>query len=242
MKPIHSPEIIFENDLLVAVNKPAGMLTIPDRHDDQIPSLYQFLQKKYGKIFIVHRLDKDTSGLIVFAKDEATHRYLNLLFEQRNVSKFYLGLVLGSLEQASGKMVFPIAEHQQVKGMMVIDRRGKPSETDYEVLEDFGIYSLVKFQLQTGRTHQIRIHAKQIGHPLACDDLYGNGKPVKLSDIKKKFKLSINEEEEKPMLNRVALHSFQLIFTGPEGKNYDLKAELPKEMRALVNQLKKNRH
>ena len=85
-------EIIFENDQFVAINKPSGMLTIPDRHDEILISLYKLLEKKYQKIFIVHRLDRETSGIILFAKDEATHRYLSGLFEQRNIQKFYLGI------------------------------------------------------------------------------------------------------------------------------------------------------
>ena len=241
MKSKNLLDIVFENDQFLAVNKPAGLLTIPDRHDEHIPSLYQLLQKKYEKIFIVHRLDRETSGLLLFAKDEVTHKYLNQVFELRKVEKFYLGLVTGSPGNASGIMEYPISEHPTIKGMMVIDRKGKPSQTEYQVIEDYGIYSLVKFQLHSGRTHQIRVHSKQLGHPLACDEVYGNGKPILLSSFKKKFKLSASEEEERPMLNRIALHSYELIFKGPDGKDYDIKADLPKDMQALLNQLKKNR-
>ena len=242
MKTNNSLKIIYENDQFVAINKPPGMLTIPDRHDDALPSISQLLQKKYDKIFIIHRLDRETSGLILFAKNEESHRYFNGLFEQRKVEKYYMGLVLGSLSQPAGKMDFPISEHTGIKGMMVIDRKGKPSETDYEVVEDWGIYSLVKFQLHTGRTHQIRVQSKHLGHPLACDEMYGNGQPILLSSFKKKFKLAIHDEEERPMLNRLALHSYQLKFIGPDRKPYDLVAELPKDIRALISQLKKNRH
>lgn len=241
MKSKNLLDIVFENDHFLAVNKPAGLLTIPDRHDEDIPSLYQMLLKKYEKIFIVHRLDRETSGLLLFAKDEATHKYLNQLFEQRKVEKFYLGIVTGSPANASGKMDYPISEHPTVKGMMIIDRKGKPSETDYQVIDDYGIYSLLKFQLHSGRTHQIRVHCRQLGHPLACDEVYGNGKPVLLSSFKKKFKLALNEEAERPMLSRIALHSYELIFKGPDGKQYDITADMPKDMQALLNQLKKNR-
>ena len=241
MKQLNTLDIIFENDQFLALNKPAGMLSIPDRHDDQIPSLYQLVLKKYQKIFIIHRLDKETSGLILFAKNETSHKYFNILFESRNVKKFYLGLVIGSMPEPSGKMEYPIADHPAIKGMMTIDRKGKHSETNYEVIEDWSIFSLIKFQLLTGRTHQIRVHSKQIGHPLLCDELYGTGAPVLLSSFKKKFKLALNEENEKPMLSRLALHSFELIFLGPDNKEYDLKAEMPKDMRALINQLNKNR-
>ena len=124
---------------------------------------------------------------------------------------------------------------------MVINQKGKPSVTDYELVENYGKYNLVKFQIHTGRTHQVRVHAKNIGCPIVCDPLYGDGKPILLSSIKKKYKLSKHDDEERPMLNRVALHSYQLKFTDANGKDYSLEAELPKDMRALVQQLKKNR-
>ena len=108
------------------------------------------------------------------------------------------------------------------------------------MIEEHKSFSLVQFQLHTGRTHQIRVHAKNIGHPLACDELYGDGKPVLLSSIKRNYKLSKHDEEERPILNRLALHSYQLKFTDADGKAVDLIAELPKDMRVLLLQLKKN--
>jgi 23S rRNA pseudouridine1911/1915/1917 synthase len=234
-------EIIFENDQLVAVNKPSGMLTIPDRHDETLTSFYKLLEKKYQKIFIVHRLDRETSGIILFAKDEATHKYLSGLFEQRNIQKFYLGIVRGSLQNKKGIIDEPIAEHPVNKGMMVINKKGKPSITDYEVIEDYGLYSLIKFQIHSGRTHQIRVHMKHIGHPIVCDEVYGNAEPVLLSSIKKKYKLSQHDEEERPILNRLALHSYQLIFKDDSGMQHNLKAELPKDMKALLQQLNKRK-
>mgnify|MGYP000873641859 CR=1 FL=1 len=231
--------VIFENDQFVVLNKPSGMLSIPDREQSQ-PSLKDRLIEKYGSIFTIHRLDKETSGIIVFAKDEATHKYFSKQFEERSVEKYYIGLVHGSLPHKTGTIDAAIMENPVFKGQMVINKKGKPSVTDYEVLEDFGKYSLVKFQIHTGRTHQIRVHAKNIGHPLVCDPLYGDGKPVLLSAIKKKFKLSKHDEEERPMLNRVALHSFQLKFSDAAGNPFDLTAELPKDIRALLQQLKKN--
>ena len=107
-------------------------------------------------------------------------------------------------------------------------------------MQEHKTFSLLQFQLHTGRTHQIRVHCQNIGHPLACDELYGDGKPVLLSSIKKKYKLSKHDEEERPMLNRLALHSYRLKFTDADGKIIDLEAELPKDIRALLKQLKKN--
>ena len=204
--------IVFENDDFIAVNKEAGMLTIPDRHDDTQLSLYKILNQKYGKVFIVHRLDRDTSGLILFAKNETTHKYLSQLFEQRNIKKKYLGIVRGSMPDKKGSINDPIAEHPVKKGMMAINKKGKPSLTNYEVLEDYGIYSLVQFEIQSGRTHQIRVHTKSIGHPIICDEVYGDGKPILLSSFKKKYKLSQNELEERPIISRLGLHSYSLNF------------------------------
>ena len=231
-------QIIFENDELVAINKPAGLLTIPDREQSE-KSLKEMLQDKYGSIFTVHRLDKDTSGLVIFAKNETAHKYLSKLFEDRKVEKYYLGIVIGSPENKTGMIDAPISEHPLHKGLMTVHRNGKPSQTGYEVLEANKNYSLVSFQLHTGRTHQIRVHAKNIGHPLAFDTLYGDGKPVLLSSIKKKFKLSKHDEEERPMINRLALHSYKLSFEDMNDKRLELEAAMPKEFRALMQQLKK---
>ena len=233
--------IIFENDDFIAIDKASGVLTIPDRHDDTQVSLYKMLTNKYGKIYIVHRLDRDTSGLLLFAKNELTHKYLSQLFEQRKIEKHYLGVVRGSMPAEKGTVNEPIAEHPYHKGEMTVSKKGKASETDYEVVEDHGIYSLVLFDIHSGRTHQIRVHTKFLGHPIACDVVYGDGKPVLLSSFKKKYKLSQHDEEERPILNRLALHSYRLKFKDTQGKLHQLEAPLPKDMRALLQQLKKNR-
>jgi 23S rRNA pseudouridine955/2504/2580 synthase/23S rRNA pseudouridine1911/1915/1917 synthase len=233
--------IIFENEDFIAINKSSGMLTIPDRHDDTQSSLYKILLQQYNKIFIVHRLDRDTSGLVLFAKNEASHKYLSQLFEKRNIEKNYFGLIRGSLHEKKGVIDEPLAEHQTHKGMMTINKKGKPSVTAYEVLEDYGIYSAVKFNIHTGRTHQIRVHLKFIGHPIACDPLYGDGKPVLLSSFKKKYRLSQHDEEERPLMNRLALHSHQLKFKDVHANMHELEAPLPKDIKAVLQQLKKNR-
>ena len=233
--------IIFENDDFIALDKASGILTIPDRHDDTQLSLYKSLTNKYGKIFIVHRLDRDTSGLILFAKNETTHKFLSQLFEQRKIEKNYLGIVRGSMPEKKGSINEPIAEHPHRKGEMTVNKKGKASLTDYEVLEDYGIYSLVQFDIHSGRTHQIRVHTKFVGHPIVGDPVYGDGKPVLLSAFKKKYKLSQHDEEERPILHRLALHSHLLSFTDQHGMKHTLEAPIPKDMRALLQQLKKNR-
>lgn len=232
-------ETVYENEALIAVNKPAGLLSIPDRFGKE-ESLKSLLQEKYGKIYTVHRLDKETSGLIVFAKDETNHKFLSQAFETREVEKFYLGLVNGTLAEKEGTVDEPIKEHSTKANVMIAHRSGKPSVTDYKVLEEFGIYSLVQFQIHTGRTHQIRVHAKYLGNPIACDEVYGDGQPILLSSIKRKFKLSKNDLEERPLLDRLALHSYKLKFTDQEGIRHELEAPLTKDLRALLQQFRKN--
>jgi len=232
--------IINEDENLIALNKPSGLLSIPDREGKDI-SLKKMLIEKYGNIFTVHRLDKGTSGLIVFAKNEETHKHLSQQFETRQTEKIYLGLVLGSLAEKKGTIDAPIVEHPAKKGLMTVYKNGKESLTDFEVLEDLKIFSWVQFQIHTGRTHQIRVHAKHIGHPVVCDELYGDGKPILLSSLKHKFKLSKNELEERPILNRLALHALSLQFINVNDEKIKLEAPLPKDLRALLQQLRKRK-
>ena len=169
------------------------------------------------------------------------HKFLSKQFEQRQTTKIYQGMVIGSLMEKKGSMDAPIAEHPAQNGTMIIHRNGKESLTDYEVLEDFSIFSFVQFQIHTGRTHQIRVHMKDMGNPIVCDPLYGDGKPILVSSLKSKFKLSKDIEEERPILNRLALHSFQLSFTDGGGKLIELEAPLPKDLRATLQQLRKRK-
>ncbi|HEU4553978.1 MAG TPA: RluA family pseudouridine synthase [Chitinophaga sp.] len=233
--------IVHITDDFIVLNKPAGLLTIPDRHDQQLPSLQTQLKKAYGSIFTVHRLDRDTSGLILFARNEAAHRYYSQLFESRAVRKFYLGLVAGQLEPPAGSVDEPIMEHPVQKGKMVTNRKGKAALTDYEMQEAFGLYSLVKLEIHTGRTHQIRVHMKSLGHPIAVDELYGDATPVLLSAIKKKYRLGKFTEEERPLMSRLALHAWQLHFTDQQGVSHQLEAPLPKDMQAVLSQLRKHK-
>src|SRR5947209_11500835 len=179
-----SGHIIFQNKDFVAINKPPGLLTIPDREGKE-PSLKNILKDYFGEIFTVHRLDRDTSGLVVFALNERTHKHLSYQFETRQTEKIYKGLVMGKPANAAGIINEPIAQHPTKKGQMTVWRKGKESITEYEVLESFRLFSLMQFKILTGRTHQIRVHMKHLGHPVACDALYGDGKPVFLSQIKK---------------------------------------------------------
>ncbi len=239
MPHVNKQDIILDCAEFVAINKPAGMLSIPDRKQSE-PSLKDLLKEMYPEVFTVHRLDKDTSGLILFAKNAVAHKYLCDLFTERKIIKKYIGVVIGEPNASNGSITAPIGENPAKKGTMNVHRLGKPAHTDYTVLEAYSKYALVEFELHTGRTHQIRVHAKEIGHPLACDPIYGDGKPVFLSQVKKKYNLAKKEEEERPVISRMALHSFSLEFVSPSGEEMKLEAPVPKIFRALMQQLKKN--
>lgn len=231
-------EILSENDDFIVVNKPPGLLSIPDREGDEV-SLKTLLKNKFGEIFTVHRLDRETSGIIVFAKNEATHKFLSQSFEERSVKKFYIGIVKGTLSEKQKTIDEPIAQHSLKRTLMIIHKRGKASITDYKVLEEFGKFSLLEFRIHTGRTHQIRVHMQFAGHPIVCDELYGDGTPVLLSSIKRNYNLSKSLLEERPILDRLALHAQRLEFTDARGKEYIIEAEPPKDIRALLQQLRK---
>jgi 23S rRNA pseudouridine955/2504/2580 synthase/23S rRNA pseudouridine1911/1915/1917 synthase len=232
-------EIIAETEHWVALNKPSGLLSIPDRKQSE-PSLKDWLNEKYGRVWVVHRLDKFTSGLILFAKDEETHKLLSMQFEERVVEKFYLGLVHGILVNKEGSVDAPIMEHPTKKTTYITHQKGRASLTEYKVLEEHGPYSWMQFQIHTGRTHQIRVHMKHIGHPIVCDEVYGTAAPILLSSLKrKKFKLSKADDEERPLLNRLALHAWKLKFTDVNGKKVELEAPLSKDLKALLQQFEK---
>ncbi len=233
------PEIIAETDDFIVLNKPSGLLSIPDRAGDEI-SLKNLLREVREEIYTVHRLDKNTSGIILFAKTEAAHKYFSQAFEERSVEKYYYGIISGSLTDKEGTVDQPIAQNSVKQTLMLIHKRGKPSRTDYKVQEEFGKFSLVEFRIHTGRTHQIRVHAQFLGHPIACDELYGDGSPIFLSSIKKNYNLSKSELEERPIVSRLALHAHRLAFKDMHGKSFGLEAEMPKDMRALLQQLRKN--
>lgn len=231
------PEIISENEHFIAVNKPSGLLSIPDRLGQEL-SLKDLLKEKKGDIFTVHRLDRDTSGVIVFAKTETAHKQLSQLFEGRDMEKYYVGLVYGTMVNTSGNIDAPIMEHPGKSTKMMTHAKGKPSSTDYTVMESFRLFSWVEFRIHTGRTHQIRVHMQHAGHSIVCDEIYGDPRPVLLSALKKNFKLAKTAETEKPILSRLALHSQRLRFE-LNGEIFELEAPLPKDLKAVLQQLRK---
>ena len=234
------PDIIYEDDDLIIVNKPAGLLVIPDRFNTELPSLNRVLETYLEqKVWIAHRLDRDTSGVICFAKNEQAHKYLSALFMERDINKYYAGIVTGIVMPAEGRIENMLAEHPAVSGKMIVAKKGKAAVTDYKVADQWPLFALMQFQIHTGRTHQIRVHMQSIGHPIVCDELYGDGKPFFVSQIKKKYNQSEKEEMERPLLKRLALHAYKLEFQKEDGQLISAEAPLPKDMAAMVNQLNK---
>jgi RluA family pseudouridine synthase len=235
---VKAPEILFEDDVVVVIDKPAGLLSIPDRFGVEIPNAEAILRKKYGEIYVVHRLDKDTSGVMVFAKSEGAHKNLSLAFENRQITKKYLALVDGVPLPSEGEIEAPIGEDPSKAGKMKVDTKtGKDSSTSFKIVERFRKYSLLELNPKTGRQHQIRVHCAYIGHPLVVDILYGKRKELKLSEFKRGYKGS----SEKPILGRLALHAKSLTFNHPtSGQELTFEAELPKDIKATLNQMRQH--
>jgi 23S rRNA pseudouridine955/2504/2580 synthase/23S rRNA pseudouridine1911/1915/1917 synthase len=233
-------EILYEDDQVLVVNKPAGMLTIPDRAGLK-ESLHQQLERKYGKVYIVHRLDRETSGILLFARTDSAHRHLSIQMEHHSADKYYFALVDGALHHEEGEIDKPIGEHQTIPGKMSIRMSGKPSLTLYRVSERFKHFTLAEVLIKTGRTHQIRIHFQSIGYPLAVDALYGRRSSLLLSEIKgRKYKSGKFSEDERPIMERTTLHAARIRFDHPvSGERLTFMAELPKDFAALLSQLRK---
>ena len=232
--------IIYEDDNILVINKPSGCLTIPDRFDPELVSVKSWFEKKGQKIFIVHRIDRDTSGLLLLAKNEVAHKFYNTQFQDRSLTKNYYGLVVGTMLQEEGTFDQPIEEHPTISGKMRVGRKGKSAITHFKVEDRFRGYTWVRFQIETGRTHQIRVHLQNAGHALVCDPIYGSADPLLLSTIKrKKFNLSKDAESERPLLNRLALHAYSIQVTDQKGQKHEFVAPLSRDMDATLKQLSK---
>lgn len=237
---LSSIETVLEDDDIIVLNKPSGLLVLPDRYDAEIPNLQTLLREKYGRIFILHRIDKATSGLIVFAKTEESHKFLSLQFESHETKKVYLAICVGESTEGHGTIELPISEDLRVKGRMRIDSRdGKESVTTYKVIERFAGYTYVEARPVTGRTHQIRIHLSSIGLPILGDRKYGGGEGLYLSTIKPSYR---SNGEERPLLSRAALHAAEISIIHPISRQQQtFEAPLPKDMRIVLNYLRKFR-
>ena len=233
-------QIIEENSRWIVANKPAGLLSIPDRYDEDLPSVYSILKEKYGEIFTVHRLDKETSGVILFARDAETHKSLNKLFARRQMQKKYRAIVQGVPFDSEWSIKASISKHRDSKGKYYVKPGAKVAETKVLLVEAFSEMSLLELQPISGRTHQIRVHLQFAGFPLVTDSLYSLRTALKLSEIKGKKYNRKKDVEERPLLQRSALHAYSLSFE-LDGEQYHYSQELPKDMRAVVYQLTKRK-
>ena len=235
-----TPEILYQDEALVVAAKPSGVLSIPDRFDHGKLNMHDALAAHFSRVWTVHRLDKETSGAIVFALDEEAHRSLSLQFERRTVEKTYLALVEGVPLPDAGEIDQPIGPHPGKPGQMTILRKGKYAFTRYKVQETFRGYALVEASILTGRTHQVRVHLTHTGHPLVADPLYGRSEALFLSQIKSKGFHIGKLQEETPLLHRTALHAWRIAFDHPRsGERISVEAPLPKDLKAALNQLRK---
>ncbi len=231
--------ILHQDEALIALNKPAGILTIPDRYEPEQPNLLDWLREKFPTVFPVHRLDRETSGVVLFALTPEIHRALNEQFSQRAVEKIYHALVEGQPEWEEKTVDYPLATGRGRSHRTRVDmRRGKEAMTHFRVRERLGPYTLLEARPETGRTHQIRVHAAAIGYPVAADPLYGYGKPIFLSAIKRNYRG--DRETERPLLARTGLHAYRIKIIHPEtGEPFRVEAPYPKDLKATLYQLRK---
>ncbi len=232
-------DIIFEDNDIVVVSKPAGMLSIPDRYDPKIISADKILKNKYGRIFVVHRLDKETSGVMLFAKNAGAHKDLNTQFQEQRVKKIYHAILSGILPKDEIEIDIPLLTHPGKKGEMIPSVRGKESLSIFRIMEKFRMATLVEVDLVSGRQHQLRAHAAAIGFPLLVDSIYGNQDAFYVSSVKKRFNLK-KGTEEKPLMDRITMHSYELSFQHPaSGGTVTFNAEYPKDFSAALRILRK---
>ena len=244
-------EITFEDDYLMIINKPAGMVTHPayKNYNGTLVNaiMYYSMQKKdslsnlngFERAGIVHRLDKDTSGLIVIAKDEVTHRKLSDQFFKHTIVREYNALIWGKLQKKTGIIEKKLGRDKRDRKKVAVipddEDYGKIAITTYEVLMEYEILSLVKMVLKTGRTHQIRVHLSSIGHPVFGDETYGGREPHSVN-LTSKIKSQIKNLLE--IMPRQALHAKVLGFIHPITKErMYFESELPVDMKNVIEKL-----
>jgi RluA family pseudouridine synthase len=235
----HDLPILYSDEAILVVDKPAGILSIPDRYDAEAPVAQSMLREEWGQLYVVHRLDKDTSGVLIYARTAEAHQALSESFEQRSVSKVYQALVRGAPVWDEISCELPLKPDGDKLHRTVVDtHKGKPSATAFKVLARYRDCALVEARPSTGRTHQIRVHLASLGHPCLCDPLYSDGKPLLLSKLKKRWKG--DPLDERPLVERAALHALSVTFPHPvSGESRTIEASLPKDMRAAIAQLEK---
>ncbi len=244
--------ILLNDDDIVAVEKPAGLATIPGRGETD--SLLESVARQLGiphkgeadpRVRVVHRLDKDTSGVVLFAKNITTQRHLSHQFQNNQVEKEYLALVAGHPAADEGEIDAAIGPHPNAKTRMaVLKHGGRPALTHWKLEKRFREMSLLRVFPKTGKTHQIRVHLKHIGVPLAIDPLYNPprkpGEPmgILLSRFKRDYRAA--KENERPLIARLTLHADRITFDHPVKRKTTIEAPLPKDFRAVLNQLERH--
>jgi 23S rRNA pseudouridine1911/1915/1917 synthase len=231
--------IRYEDDAILVVDKPAGMVVHPAAGNFRgtLVNALQFHCRSLSGIGgvmrpgIVHRLDKGTSGLMVIAKSDEAHRHLSEQFKRRLVSKHYTALVHGNVRQDEGIVDAPVGRHPvERKKMSTASRRGKAALTRWRVLERFGAFTLLEAKIETGRTHQIRVHLSALGHPVVGDGVYGGSKRIVESTA---LRATLKK------LSRQALHAGRLSFVHPiTGKEMTFESPLPEDMAEVTRFLR----
>ena len=230
-------DIVFEDDHIIVINKPAGLVVHPAAgvHSGTLANAlaYHFQQLSHaGSIRpgIVHRLDKDTSGLLVAAKTESAHESLGDQFRAREVFKSYVALVYGVVKQQSGSVEQPIARDPRNRTRMAIVAGGRGALSLFKVRLSYNAFTLLDVELKTGRTHQIRVHLAWLKHPVVGDEVYGSGRENNVQDVQLRARIR--------KLNRHFLHAEQLGFRHPQtGKQLKFTAPLPAELQEFLELL-----
>ena len=226
-------QLLWSDENLILVNKPAGLLTIRDGYNPDLPYLSALLEKDYGRIWVVHRLDKDTSGVMVFARNAAAHKALNLQFEHHQIKKIYHAIVIGMPEWEEISISLPLRIDGDRRHRTVIDHQsGKPAQTEAQVLSRLGLFSLLAALPLTGYTHQIRAHFSALGFPLLRDPLYKSLKPETQAT------LEAHKVAALLPIRRLALHAFQMTLTHPFNETpLTMEAPYPEDFKKTIEVL-----
>ncbi|WP_192348252.1 RluA family pseudouridine synthase [Algoriphagus sp. Y33] len=226
--------ILFENGDYLVINKPPYLSSLDDRHEAQ--NILDLAKTHTPDSQLCHRLDKETSGCLVVAKNPVAYRHLAMQFESRKVNKVYHAVVEGIKEFSDELVDRNLLANN--KGIAKVSKEGKPAQTIFNTLKTYYAHTLVECKPITGRLHQIRVHSAYLKSPICGDTLYG-GNPLYLSSIKRRFNLK-KETEELPIMQRVSLHAYSIGFQGLDGTEIFVNAPYPKDFKVLVNQLEKN--
>ena len=226
-------EILFSDEHILVINKPSGLRSITDGYNPNLPHLRDYLEDEYNRLWIVHRLDKDTSGVIILARTTAAHRTLNMQFEARKIVKIYHALIVGTPHWQEMIINHQLRKNGDRKHRTVVDHvKGKPAVTEVQVIHQFKEHSLVCATPRTGYTHQIRAHFAAVEFPILSDPLY--------STIGTRTQQPRTHDTLTRLIDRVALHAFMLEFTHPhDGSRLTIQAPYPQDFSSALTYLRK---